>query len=304
MLTAVNTIMNRREWAMLVTLSVLWGGSFFFAEIALESLPPLTIVTLRVGLAAITLWHVVLAFKLPIPNSTPIWIAFLTMGLLNNVLPFSLIVWGQSQISSGLAAILNATAPLFGVIVAGILLRDESATPLKIMGVVVGFAGVIVMMDLSSIATSSLLAQLAILAAALSYACASVYGRRFKATGLNPILVAAGQVTGSTLLLLPIALWVDGNDPYANVPAQVWAAIISLAVFSTAAAYILYFKLLASAGATNILLVTLLVPVSAILLGWLFLEESLQTPHVIGMAMIALGLSAIDGRLWRRASET
>ena len=226
------------------------------------------------------------------------------MGLLNNVLPFSLIVWGQSQISSGLAAILNATAPLFGVIVAGILLRDESAAPLKIMGVVVGFAGVIVMMDLSSIATSSLLAQLAILAAALSYACASVYGRRFKATGLNPILVAAGQVTGSTLLLLPIALWVDGNNPYANVPAQVWAAIISLAVFSTAAAYILYFKLLASAGATNILLVTLLVPVSAILLGWLFLEESLQTPHVIGMAMIALGLSAIDGRLWRRASET
>jgi len=304
MLTAVNTIMNRREWAMLVTLSVLWGGSFFFAEIALESLPPLTIVTLRVGLAAITLWLVVLALKLPIPNSTPIWIAFLTMGLLNNVLPFSLIVWGQSQISSGLAAILNATAPLFGVIVAGILLRDESATPLKITGVVVGFAGVIVMMDLSSIATSSLLAQLAILAAALSYACASVYGRRFKATGLNPILVAAGQVTGSTLLLLPIALWVDGNNPYANVPAQVWAAIISLAVFSTAAAYILYFKLLASAGATNILLVTLLVPVSAILLGWLFLEESLQTPHVIGMAMIALGLSAIDGRLWRRASET
>ena len=304
MLTAVNTIMNRREWAMLVTLSVLWGGSFFFAEIALESLPPLTIVTLRVGLAAITLWLVVLALKLPIPNSTPIWIAFLTMGLLNNVLPFSLIVWGQSQISSGLAAILNATAPLFGVIVAGILLRDESATPLKITGVVIGFAGVIVMMDLSSIATSSLLAQLAILAAALSYACASVYGRRFKATGLNPILVAAGQVTGSTLLLLPIALWVDGNDPYANVPTQVWAAIISLAVFSTAAAYILYFKLLASAGATNILLVTLLVPVSAILLGWLFLEESLQTPHIIGMAMIALGLSAIDGRLWRRASET
>jgi drug/metabolite transporter (DMT)-like permease len=304
MLTAVNTIMNRREWAMLVTLSVLWGGSFFFAEIALESLPPLTIVTLRVGLAAITLWLVVLALKLPIPNSPPIWIAFLTMGLLNNVLPFSLIVWGQSQISSGLAAILNATAPLFGVIVAGILLRDESATPLKITGVVVGFAGVIVMMDLSSIATSSLLAQLAILAAALSYACASVYGRRFKATGLNPILVAAGQVTGSTLLLLPIALWVDGNDHYANVPSQVWAAIISLAVFSTAAAYILYFKLLASAGATNILLVTLLVPVSAILLGWLFLEESLQTPHIIGMAMIALGLSAIDGRLWRRASET
>ena len=116
--------------------------------------------------------------------------------------------------------------------------------------------------------------------------------------------MAAGHVTGSALLLLPIALWVDCNDRYANVPTQVWAAIISLAVFSTAAAYILYFKLLASAGATNILLVTLLVPVSTMLLGWLFLEESLQPPHIISVAMIALGLSAIDGRLWGRASET
>lgn len=299
----INSSMNRRQWATLIALSVLWGGSFFFVEIALETLPPLTIVMLRVGLASAALWLVALALKLPVPNSAPIWLTFLTMGLLNNVLPFSLIVWGQSHISSGLAAILNATAPLFGVIVAGILLRDEAATPLKVTGVVVGFAGVIVMMDLSSIATGSLLAQLAILAAALSYACASVYGRRFKATGLNPILIAAGQVTGSTLILIPIALWVDGTDHYALTPSKVWAAIISLAVLSTATAYIFYFKLLASAGATNILLVTLLVPVSAILLGWLFLQESLQTPHFIGMAMIALGLSSIDGRLWRKVTK-
>lgn len=257
----INSSMNRRQWATLIALSVLWGGSFFFVEIALETLPPLTIVMLRVGLASAALWLV------------------------------------------ALAAILNATAPLFGVIVAGILLRDEAATPLKVTGVVVGFAGVIVMMDLSSIATGSLLAQLAILAAALSYACASVYGRRFKATGLNPILIAAGQVTGSTLILIPIALWVDGTEHYALTPSKVWAAIISLAVLSTATAYIFYFKLLASAGATNILLVTLLVPVSAILLGWLFLQESLQTPHFIGMAMIALGLSAIDGRLWRKVTK-
>ena len=140
----------------------------FFAKIALESLLPLTIVTLRVGLAVITLWLAVLVLKLPIPNSAPIWISFLAIGLLNNVLPFSLIVWVQSQISAGLAAILSATISLFGVIVAGILLRDESATPIKLTGVFVGFAGVIVMMDLSSIATISLLAQLAILAAALS----------------------------------------------------------------------------------------------------------------------------------------
>ena len=309
MTSSINTSMGMREWLMLITLSLLWGGSFFFVGVAVAELPPLTIVTLRVGLAAITLWIIVLFMGLSLPKSPNVWVAFLIMGLLNNVIPFSLIVWGQTHIASGLASVLNATTPLFGVIVVGLLLVDERATAMKLGGVVVGFLGVVMMIgipSLDSVKQGTILAQIAILGAALSYAFASVFGRRFKAMGLKPIIIAAGQVTGSTALLAPVAFYVDG--PLAllgpgSPSIMVWASILTLAVFSTALAYILYFKILASSGATNILLVTLLVPVSAIFLGLLFLNETLQWVNLAGMALIAIGLSAIDGRLWKRKSQ-
>ncbi|MGB0466481.1 MAG: DMT family transporter [Pontibacterium sp.] len=301
MTSSINTSMNPRVWAMLITLSLLWGSSFFFVGVAVAELPPLTLVMLRVGMAAITLWCIALFMGLKPPKEAVVWLSFLGMGLLNNVIPFVLIVWGQTQIASGLASILNAATPIFAVVVAGVLLPDERATPLKIVGVAVGFIGVAVMIGLPALSGGdNLLAQAAIIAAALSYAFAGVYGRRFKAMAINPIIIAAGQVTASTLVLIPVALTVDGpldiNAPGLNT----WAAIIGLAVLSTAVAYVLYFKILASAGATNVLLVTLLVPVSAILLGAVFLNESLEVVHFVGMALIALGLSAIDGRLWKR----
>ena len=309
MTSSINTSMGMREWLMLITLSLLWGGSFFFVGVAVAELPPLTIVTLRVGLAAITLWIIVLFMGLSLPKTPNVWVAFLIMGLLNNVIPFSLIVWGQTHIASGLASVLNATTPLFGVIVVGLLLVDERATAMKLVGVAVGFLGVVMMIgipSLDSVKQGTILAQIAILGAALSYAFASVFGRRFKAMGLKPIIIAAGQVTGSTALLAPVAFYVDG--PLAllgpgSPSIMVWASILTLAVFSTALAYILYFKILASSGATNILLVTLLVPVSAIFLGLLFLNETLQWVNLAGMALIAIGLSAIDGRLWKRKSQ-
>lgn len=227
------------------------------------------------------------------------------MGLLNNVIPFVMIVWGQTQVASGLASILNAATPIFAVIVAGLLLPDEKPTALKLIGVIIGFFGVVLMIGLPTIgnaldSTASLIAQLAIIAATLSYAFAGVYGRRFKPMQLNPIVIAAGQVTCSTLVLIPITLTLEGPLNVAETSLYTWIAITGLAVFSTAFAYILYFKILEVAGATNVLLVTLLVPISAILLGWLFLNESLQAIHFLGMGLIALGLSAIDGRLWRR----
>tara|TARA_R110000824_G_scaffold211728_6_gene397784 strand:- start:33806 stop:34690 length:885 start_codon:yes stop_codon:yes gene_type:complete len=293
--------MGAGEWAMLVVLSILWGGSFFFVGVAVADLPFLTIVTLRVGLAAIALWSIAFVMGLRPPNSAGVWAAFLGMGLLNNVIPFALIVWGQTQIASGLASILNAATPIFTVVVAGLLLPDERATPLKLAGVVIGFIGVAVMIGLPAIdGSGSLLAQVAIIGAALSYAFAGVYGRRFKAMAINPIITAAGQVTASGLVLAPIAFTVDGPLDMAGPSLGTWAAIVGLAVLSTAVAYVLYFKILESVGATNLLLVTLLVPVSAILLGSLFLNETLKAVHFAGMALIALGLSAIDGRLWRR----
>ncbi len=305
MTSSINHSMNSKVWAMLILLSILWGGSFFFVGVAVNDLPPLTIVTLRVGIAAFTLWGIAMMLGLRPPKNLKVWGAFLRMGLLNNVIPFALIVWGQTQIASGLASILNAATPIFTVVVAGILLHDERPTPLKLFGVVLGFVGVVVMIGVPALGgEDSLLAQLAIVAATVSYAFAGVYGRRFKSLGINPVVTAAGQVTASTFILLPITLFVDGAIDTDRANISTWVAIAGLAVASTAIAYVLYFKILELAGATNVLLVTLLVPVSATLLGSLFLNESLEVIHLLGMALIAFGLSAIDGRLWHRLKST
>lgn len=293
--------MGVREWTLLLGLSILWGGSFFFVGVAVQELPPLTIVALRVGLAAVGLWVIALLLGLTPPRAPRVWLAFLCMGTINNVIPFSLIVWGQTQIASGLASILNATTPLFTVVVATCLLSDERATPLKLVGVITGFCGVVVMIGLpASAQPAPWLPQLAILAAALSYAFGGVYGRRFKSLGVHPILTAAGQVTASGLIMLPLAFWLEGAGALAAAGPGTWGAILGLALFSTSLAYIIYFRLLATAGATNLLLVTLLVPASAILLGVLFLNEALSVTQFAGLGLIALGLSAIDGRLWPR----
>ena len=221
------------------------------------------------------------------------------MGLINNVIPFSLIVWGQLHIASGLAAILNATTPMFTVIVAGLLLADERPTPAKLFGVIFGFAGVAVLIGPTAFEGigDNLFAQLAILGAALSYAFAGVFGRRFRILGLHPVTTAAGQVSASTLVLLPMVFMFGQTQGLTSLAATGFAAIVALGLLSTAAAYILYFRILASAGATNLLLVTFLIPVSAILLGSLVLGEILQGIHFVGMSLIGIGLVVIDGRL-------
>lgn len=295
--------MGTREWAMLGALSLLWGGSFFFVAVALRGFPPFTLVALRVGLAALCLLVALRLAGLRLPRGRAPWLAFLGMGLLNNVLPFSLIVWGQTQIASGLAAILNATAPLATVLVAHLCTRDERMTANRLAGVLVGLAGVGVMLGptASAGAGGSVLAQLACLGAALSYACASVFGRRFRHLGIAPLQGAAGQLLASSACMLPLALLVDRPWGLAAPGPQVWLAVAGLALLSTALAYVLYFRLLRTAGAVNLQLVTFLIPVSAILLGVLVLGERLTANQLAGMALIAAGLAAIDGRLIRRA---
>ncbi|MFV0303441.1 MAG: DMT family transporter [Paracoccus sp. (in: a-proteobacteria)] len=290
--------MGASEWGQLLILSLIWGGSFFLIAIALTGLPVLTIVTARVGIAAAVLWLIVALTGRRPPRDPAVWAAFLVMGLLNNVVPFGLIVWGQTAIPSGLASILNATAPLWTVIISAALLDDEAATPAKLAGVMLGLAGVAMMIGLDTLAGlgHAILPQLAILGAAISYGFAGVYGRRFRRMGVDPITSGAGMVSGSTLILLPVMLAVDGlPDP--DVPARAWLAVALLGIFCTGLAYMLYFRILARAGATNLSLVTFLVPVSAILLGWLFLNETLGPAHLIGVLMIAAGLALIDGRL-------
>ncbi|MBY0333346.1 MAG: DMT family transporter [Acetobacteraceae bacterium] len=286
---------------MLIALSAVWGGSFFFTGIAVRELPPLTIVVVRVGIAALALWAVLAALGTRMPPTPGLWAAFLGMGLLNNVVPFTLIVWGQTHIASGLAAILNAATPLFTVLVAHLLTPDERLTRGKAIGVVVGLAGVVTMLgaDLLSGLGTALAAQLACLAAALSYAFAGVFGRRFRRMGVPPLATAAGEVTASTLMLLPLALLVDRPWTLPMPGWEGWGAMVGIGLLSTALAYVLYFRILAAAGATNLLLVTFLIPVSAILLGALVLGERLEPRHFGGMAIIGLGLACIDGRLPR-----
>jgi drug/metabolite transporter (DMT)-like permease len=292
--------MGPGEWALLITLSLLWGGSFFFAEVALEALPPLTVVLARVALGALALLAVVHAAGLRLPRELALWRAFFVMGALNNLIPFSLIVWGQTAITGGLAAILNATTPLFTVLLAHWLTRDERMTPAKLAGVAAGFLGVAVMIGPEAFGDLGLavLAQFAVLAAALSYAFAGIYGRRFRDT--PPLVTAAGQVTASTLLLCPLALAVDRPWTLAMPGPAVLGALLGLGLLSTAAAYVIYFRILARSGATNLLLVTFLIPVSAILLGASVLGERLSAPQLAGMGLIILGLAAIDGRILRR----
>ncbi|MCF6179757.1 MAG: EamA family transporter, partial [Geopsychrobacter sp.] len=250
---------------------------------------------------AIVLNLVVHAIGLRMPTDKRLWGAFFGMGLLNNMIPFCLIVWGQTHIASGLASIFNATTPVFTVVVAHAFTKDEKLTGGRLVGIVVGFAGAAIIIGLDSLGTlgTNTLAQLAVLTAALSYAFAAVYGRRFKRYDVAPLVTATGQVTASTILLAPLALIVDQPWTLVMPGLGTWAALLGLALFSTALAYIIYFRLLATAGATNLLLVTFLIPISAILLGALFLNEHLAVKDFTGMGFICLGLTAIDGRLFR-----
>ena len=284
--------MALRVWLWLLSLSVLWGGSFFFAKVAVGELGPFTVVFARVSLAALAL-----ALVVPLRRDAP-WATYLAMGFLNNALPFSLIFWGQTEIGSGLASILNATTPLFTLVVAHVVTADEKIDRTKITALLVGLLGVVVLIGPSAlIGSSALWAQAACLAAALSYALAGIYGRRFRRMGIAPAEAAAGQLTASAVLILPIMLVVD-RPWMAPLPSlTVWLALGALALLSTALAYVLYFRILAAAGATVLLLVTFLIPVPAILLGAMVLGEQLEPRHYAGMALIGLGLAIIDGRI-------
>jgi drug/metabolite transporter (DMT)-like permease len=294
--TRIAGTMSPIEWALLITLSVLWGGTFFFAEVALEEVRPLTLVFARVGLAAGALLLAVYATGRRMPRSVALWAAFFAMGALNNLIPFSLIFWGQTRITGGLAAILNATTPLFTVMLAHFLTRDEKMTPYRLGGVLLGVLGVIVMIGPAVLRELGLqlLAQIAVLGAALSYALAGIFGRRFRE--VLPLVSAAGQVTATTVMMLPVVLLLEGAWSVPLLGLWTWGAILGLALLSTALAYLIYFRILASAGATNLLLVTFLIPISAIVLGAGLLGERLEPQHFGGTALIGLGLAAIDGR--------
>lgn len=296
----INRTMGSREWGVLLFLALIWGGSFFFIKVAVAHVAPLTLVWLRVVIAAAAL----LAFTSLRGESGLVARALigpmLVVALLNNVLPFLLFAWANTQIASGLTSILNATTPLWGVLLAHLYTKDEPLSRNRLAGVLIGICGVALMMGPALLGDfgTGLLAQLACLVGAFCYAVAGVYARRFKRLGVSPLSVTTGQLTMSALVLLPVMLLFDQPWNAPLPPLSAWASILSLALVCTAFAYVLYFRLIETAGASNALLVPILVPPTAILLGGLFLGESLHARDFGGLLLIALGLAAIDGRIF------
>jgi drug/metabolite transporter (DMT)-like permease len=294
--------MRSADWIMLWTLSLLWGGSFLFVELALAGLPVLSIVWGRVAMAAVILWGVMRLTRTAAPPKG-LWPALAVMGLLNNAVPFTLFVLAQGQITGALASVLNATTPLFTVLVAHLATVDERLNPKKVLGVALGFGGVLAMMVGEKLG-GAVPAMAACLGAALSYAVASVWGRRFRSAGLPPLATACGQVTASTLILTPLWLWHDQPWDMAWPGAGPALAVVGLAALSTALAYLLYFRILASAGSTAISLVTFLIPFSAAALGWVVLGERLDLHHLLGLGLILAGLALIQGFAWRKSQKS
>ncbi len=292
--------MTAGEWGLLVLLSVLWGGSFFFSKIIVQEIPPFTLVLVRFTLAAGVLGAYLKAQRMPVPRTAATWAAFAGMGALNNLIPAALIAWSQQTIASGLASVLIATTPVFSILVAHCFTTDDRMSANKIVGVALGVAGVAALVGINALDGSlrTVPGILGCLGAALSYGFANVFGRRFKRLGIAPTVGAFGQLAATAVMVAPAALVFDRPWLLPLPSTVVWVAMVGLVLLSTALAYAIFFRLLGSAGTTNISLVTLLIPVSAILLGTLVLGERLSAPQFAGMALIGLGLVAIDGRVW------
>ena len=293
--------MQSADWGIIGLLSLLWGGAFYFIEIGLRGFPPNTLVFLRMALA---IPPMLIALKIAgnrLPTDRKSWTQLFVLGVINAALPFILFFWGQTKIESGLASVLNATTPLWGVITAHFLTRDEKATPARICGVLLGMAGIIVMVGSEALGgmSGSVLGQIACLLATLCYAFAAVYARSLSQSTMTPLVVATGQVITAAIIMLPVMLIVDQPWQLPTPGLDAWAGALALAIPSTAIAYIFYFRLIDRAGASNAMLVAFIMPVVAIILGVFALGESLQPRQIAGTALIICGLLAIDGRVFR-----
>ncbi|MEM7088679.1 MAG: DMT family transporter [Pseudomonadota bacterium] len=282
--------LSSRAWAELMLLGLIWGASFVSIRIALDTIPVMTSVLHRTFWAMIILWVIVRGQRLSVPKDPGIWFAFLIMGLLNNAIPFTLMAWGQLYVDVGLTAILNAATAVFGVLVAAVFFSDERLTTSRLIGVGLGFFGVSIAIGIGNFTSFTLhsTAQLAILAGTVSYALASAWARA-TLSDLSPIVAAAGMLTASTLLIAPVAVMVDGL-PTLVLPVETWLAIGYYAIIGTAGAYLLYYHVLATAGSGNLMLVTLIIPPVAIILGAALRNEALSVNAFIGFAVLAAGL--------------
>ncbi|MEW6575624.1 MAG: EamA family transporter [Pseudomonadota bacterium] len=289
-------------WLLIGILSILWGGAFFLIEVGLRSYPPITLVFMRLVLAVPPMWIAMRLMGQRLPSEARVWGLLAVVGALNCALPFILFFWGQQYLDSGYASILNATTPLWGVITAHFLTSDEKATPARILGVLIGMAGIVVMVGPEAMKglSNNLLAQIACIISTIFYSFAAIYGRRLSQTELTPMAVATGQTMMAALMMVPVVVLVDQPWTMATPRLDSTLAGLTLALFSTALAYTLYFRLIDRSGASNAQLVAFLMPILAVILGIAFLGESLSGGQIVGAALIAIGLAILDGRLVAR----
>jgi len=287
-------------WTLLLALAILWSASFIFIKVAGEEVPVFTLVLIRVGLAALVLHAFVLASGRAYPRRSEVLLRYGVMGLLNNVIPFALIFYATASIGAGAASILNATSPIFALLVAHVATTDEKVTPAKLAGILLGVAGVAAMIGPETLSglTGHLLPAGAMLLASFFYGVSAVFGRSFR--GIDATVSATCQLTASTLILLPIALIVDRPWLLATPSAIAIGSAIGLAILSTSVAYVLYYALIQRSGATNTILVTLLIPVGGVLLSWALLNEAFTPAEAAGVILIGSGLLVIDGRVLAR----
>jgi drug/metabolite transporter (DMT)-like permease len=292
------------EWAMLIVLSAIWGGSFYFFAVIIKELPVFIIVFFRVFLATVALWIFIFMSGQKRPELKAIWHNFFLMGFFNNVIPFSLIVWGEQRVAPGLAAVLNATTPFFAVIVAHLSTQNEKLTWNRMAGALIGLAGVAALVGYDAIKNlgADLWFQLAIVMASVSYGICTIFGRRL--AKVPPIVSAASQTAASSLMLFPLMLLIDHPLSLSLPSLNVSLSLLALALLCTAIAYIIFFNIVKRAGMTNVTLVTLLVPVSAMFLGSFILNEQISARHILGMMVISIGLALIDGRIPNRIIQS
>ncbi len=292
--------LDGRSWLILFALALLWSASFIFTKVAGREIPVFTLVLLRVGIAAAALHAFVLVSGRRYPTEPAILLRYAIMGLINNALPFALIVYAIAHIGAGAASILNATSPIFALLVAHFSTADEKVTRAKLIGILLGIGGVAAMVGPQAVAglSGNVAATAAMLLASFSYGLAAIFGRGFR--GIDATVSATCQLSASTLMLLPAALIIDRPWELPMPGATAMIATLALALLSTSLGYVLYFSLILRAGGTNTILVTLLIPAGGVFFAWALLGELLTRGEAAGMLLIALGLIVIDGRVLRR----
>ncbi len=299
MMPPASANIDLRDWGMLLLLSIIWGGSYVFIGVAVQELSPLVIVMARVIIAALALLPVLLVFGEGLPRDRDTWIGIAGMSVLNNIIPFLLIVSGQTMIASGLASVINATTPLFGVIFIA-LAGEERLVARKVIGIAIGIAGVTILKGGSLLGEGNQsLGILLCLGAAASYGLGGLWARK-RLKGIAPLSMATGQLLMSSAVMIVLAFAFDHPTTLLDASARTWAAMLGLALLATSLAYIIFFRVVARAGPANVLLVTMMIPPSAILMGYVVLNETLELREIIGALIIIAALAIIDGRVLRR----